>query len=498
MSIPVFVSYSHRNDQEKEALCGFLRSLPDVTLDVWSDKEIAPGDEWEKVIDAALDRAKVAVLLITTDFLNSQYVKSKELPRILQRQRVDNVRVVPVIARSCPWNLQKWLSSLQVLPAGGRPIWRDTSNSVDDTLNEVAQAIMELLVPQISKESPREVRPSIAESAAARVNPIVDGLDALTALRQVTDVAETIASFREDFRNARLRIEFVTYYKRLHDELHTIHTRCYRQLVDNARWFPAEASVCRSFIAVHADLQTSVLELNRIEKKAPPGVAAANWIRSIEEAAANLGTATGTASTAALNAAIAGLRRVLTQEPGRLDVNMNGAARDMNVKQLVRALRNVRHVLVRDSATAMLVDDFDTGLRNLEVLEGEWTILVELHRAWEEVEATLRLIDESIRTAGDGDMVADELRELRIQFNFLTEAIARLIASDDGDWLDSLRDEHEKLSDALARGDDAGARHRYMSFRSLTARRFENLDADLKGLCRDLSQLGKRLDVLAA
>ena len=57
---------------------------------------------------------------------------------------------------------------------------------------------------------------------------------------------------------------------------------------------------------------------------------------------------------------------------------------------------------------------------------------------------------------------------------------------------------HEKLRDSLNGGDDVGARSQYMSFRSLAGRRFENLDAELKDLCRDLSQFGERLNQLVA
>ena len=201
--------------------------------------------------------------------------------------------------------------------------------------------------------------------------------------------------------------------------------------------------------------------------------------------------------TAPLNDAITALGRVLRQEPGRLDINMNSAARDMNVRQVIRALRAVQGAMQRTDSNIRLMDDFLTGVDQLEGLEREWSQLVDQHRRWEEVESTLRLIDESIR-ALEGDLIGDPLAELRTQFSFLTGAVSKLIASDGGDWLDALRAVHEKLDAALAHGDEGGSRNHYVSFRSLLGRRFENLDTELKNLCRDLSSLGRRFDRLGA
>jgi hypothetical protein len=497
MPIPVFVSYSHRNTHEKEALCGHLTTLPDVTLEVWSDTDILPGDRWEEKITTALNESKVAVLLVTTEFLNSQYITSKELPRLLERHQERDLRVIPVIARSCAWSLQKWLSSLQVLPKGGGPIWRDDSgSSVADSLNAVVLSINEALSSKSSKPEQREPV-NLAASATSRVNPIVDGLDALAKLRDTVDVDSTIAQFRHDFRHARSQIECVRHYKQLHDELHTIHTRSYRQLVDNARWFPAEPSVCRSFDSVFADLQSSVRALKRIQQAAPADATSASWIKSIEAAVELLDTANNNLDADALSAAIGSLRRVLSQEPGRLDINMNSAARSINVAQLARAFASIHQALVSSGSTGKLLDDVQAGRSNLEALDEEWAALVRLHRDWEEVESTLRLIDESIG-GSDRQPANDELRELRIQFSFLTDAVARLIVADSGDWLDALRDAHERLSAALAQRDDAGSRRRYVVFRSFAGRRFENLDAELKELCATLSVVGSRLAALGA
>jgi hypothetical protein len=497
---PVFVSYSHRNTAEKEALCKGLTALPQIAL--WTDSGIEPGDEWEKKIETALSDARLAILLVTNDFLNSTFVKSKELPRILERQRGEGVRVVPIIARPCPWNLHEWLHRLQVLPEGGKPIWPRKKDAVDKLLNEIVVTIGGLMIREVPEppEPPKPpgdgAPPRESQDTAAHVRKIAGGLDELAVLRTSPVVDDTITSFREDFRVASAKIELVRHFKRLHDELHTIHNY-YRQLTDNIRWFPEEASVLRLFSTVHADLEASVFELKQIQQEAPQGGTPATWIRSVEDATARLASGIDGSALPPVTAAIDSLRRVLSQEPGRLDSRMNSAARDIKVEKLVIALRRVRDAVSVSSPDNRMGERFAEGLASLEALEHQWSALIELHRGWEEVEATQRLIDESIGDAGDGDGTGDDLRELRVQFEFISEAIATLVLSDEGDWVARLRTVHGDLSVALEQRDDAAARKRYMLFRSLTGRRFKNLDTQLKETCGDLSQLGKRLESLA-
>ena len=496
MPTSVFVSYSHRNTAEKDALCEYLNNLPDIAL--WTDSAIEPGDEWGQKIDLALNGAHLAILLVTREFLNSEFVKSRELPRILERQRGEGVRVVPIIARVCPWNLHDWLQRLQVLPKGGKPIWPARKDAVDKLLNEIAVTIGGLMIREAKEPPSTKDIPPVAEprDAAEHVRAIAGGLDALTELRTVEAVEKTINSFRDDFRVASAKIELVRHFKRLHDELHTIHNY-YRQFTDNIRWFPDDASVVRLFHSVHADLETSVLELKRIQRETPPGGTPATWIRSVEDATARLASGIAGGALPAVTAAVDTLRRVLSQEPGRLDSRMNSAAREIKVENLVTVLRRVRDAIAASSPNSRMGERFGEGLVSLEALERQWSGLIELHKGWEEVEAAQRLIDESLGDAGDGDGTGDDLGELRLHFDFISEAIAALVLSEEGDWVDRLRAVHQELSVALQQRDDAAARTRYMLFRSLTARRFKNLDTQLKETCGDLSQLGKQLESLA-
>ena len=79
----VFVSYSHKDLRWLERLQVHLAPYVrrgDVTL--WDDTKIQPGDLWQPAIQNAIERAAAFVLLVSADFLASEFIVSKELPRL--------------------------------------------------------------------------------------------------------------------------------------------------------------------------------------------------------------------------------------------------------------------------------------------------------------------------------------------------------------------------------------------------------------------------------
>jgi TIR domain len=82
---PVFISYSHEDAEWLEKLRQFLRPLEEQELiRVWDDNEIRPGSDWLGEIRKALESARVAVFLVTQDLLNSPFIRSQELPALLE------------------------------------------------------------------------------------------------------------------------------------------------------------------------------------------------------------------------------------------------------------------------------------------------------------------------------------------------------------------------------------------------------------------------------
>jgi hypothetical protein len=90
----VFISYSHKDTQWLErfqiALKPFVRNQ---AFKVWADEQIAAGADWQKEIDQALASTKVAVLLVTQNFLASDYINDVELKHFIEQSEKQNVSI---------------------------------------------------------------------------------------------------------------------------------------------------------------------------------------------------------------------------------------------------------------------------------------------------------------------------------------------------------------------------------------------------------------------
>jgi hypothetical protein len=118
----LFISYSHRDERYLKTLKVHLASLRRQGLIAdWHDRLITPGEEWRQAIDDSLDSADCVLLLVTPDFIASDYCYSVEMERALQKHRAGQILVLPIIVRPADWQHTP-LSELQAVPKDGKPI----------------------------------------------------------------------------------------------------------------------------------------------------------------------------------------------------------------------------------------------------------------------------------------------------------------------------------------------------------------------------------------
>jgi len=118
----IFLSYSHEDEDMKTQLDRNLIMLRrSDKINVWQDRQIMPGMEWDDTIAKELASADIILLLISVDFNNSQYIWDKELKVAMERHERKEARVIPVILRTCEWSEMPY-AKLQALPTGAKPI----------------------------------------------------------------------------------------------------------------------------------------------------------------------------------------------------------------------------------------------------------------------------------------------------------------------------------------------------------------------------------------
>ncbi|MEA2694085.1 MAG: hypothetical protein QOJ16_3472, partial [Acidobacteriota bacterium] len=127
----VFISYSHQDEKWKDKLVKHLGVLEqEGLLATWDDRRIGAGANWLAEIEKAMGSARVAVLLVSADFLTSKFILQKEVPLLLERRAKEGLRVIPVIAKSCTWPRVGWLASIQAI-LGGKPLASLKGNKID-------------------------------------------------------------------------------------------------------------------------------------------------------------------------------------------------------------------------------------------------------------------------------------------------------------------------------------------------------------------------------
>jgi hypothetical protein len=148
----VFYSYSHLDVQLREKLGTYLAPLRyQKKIEEWHDRKIEPGANWAIEISAKLQSAHLILLLVSADFLNSDYCFGVEVERALTRLKHGEVKVVPILLRPCLWE-QSPFSELQIIPREARAIKSSLWASEDEAFTNVANEIAKLV--DVSPPSP--------------------------------------------------------------------------------------------------------------------------------------------------------------------------------------------------------------------------------------------------------------------------------------------------------------------------------------------------------
>lgn len=135
----LFYSYSHKDEALRDELAKHLKILErQNVLDSWHDRDIAPGADWDRDISQNLLDADIILLLVSVDFMASDYIWGKELKVALERHEKGEARVIPVILRETDW-IGGPFSHLQALPRDGRPVSSFSSN--DEAFAAIAREI---------------------------------------------------------------------------------------------------------------------------------------------------------------------------------------------------------------------------------------------------------------------------------------------------------------------------------------------------------------------
>lgn len=137
--IKLFFSYSHKDEKLRNELAKRLALLKrNGLITDWYDRNIDAGAEWGREIDTHLNSADIILLLVSPDFIASDYCYNLEMARALERHEAGEASVIPIILRPVSWK-ETPFGKLQALPEGGKAV--TTWSNRDEAYLHIAEGI---------------------------------------------------------------------------------------------------------------------------------------------------------------------------------------------------------------------------------------------------------------------------------------------------------------------------------------------------------------------
>ncbi len=144
--VKIFISYAYKDEHLRQHLEQHLSALQrQGIINIWHNRQISAGKEWNLAIDAHLNTAKIILLLVSPDFIASDYCYSIEMECAMERHERNEARVIPVILRPVHWQ-EAPFGKLQALPEDTIPVtsWRNLDEAFFCVTEGIRKAIQEL------------------------------------------------------------------------------------------------------------------------------------------------------------------------------------------------------------------------------------------------------------------------------------------------------------------------------------------------------------------
>ncbi|MFG5384466.1 toll/interleukin-1 receptor domain-containing protein [Yoonia sp. R2-816] len=178
-----FISYSHHDNAALERLHVHLKNLTrDGHIETWYDRDILAGSELDAEIERELEAANLFLLMVSPDFIASDYCVEREMKRALERHAAGNARVVPIIVDECDWKAMGELRQLKAVPTDGKAIseWTNPNTAYLNVVQELRRIIEAERAPAATaKTAPEPVaaRPAMTRYRAKREFDEIDRSD---------------------------------------------------------------------------------------------------------------------------------------------------------------------------------------------------------------------------------------------------------------------------------------------------------------------------------
>lgn len=228
----VFISYSKKDRKWLDYLRVHLTVLErEYQFTIWDDSEIKVGDDWREEINKAIQTSKIAILMVSANFLSSEFINNEELPALLTAAENDGAHIFPIIVSHCMFTEIDELSRFQTINPPTTPLTILDEGERDELFLEVTKEIKRILSSNdtniVTTASHQETEQHKAIKASFNLVNIMslfyehhhnDGLaiktvQELTKLEKRKEVVSIIHELEAIGLVDKLKVENLTHYK---------------------------------------------------------------------------------------------------------------------------------------------------------------------------------------------------------------------------------------------------------------------------------------------
>ncbi len=185
-ALKIFFSYAHEDKDLRDTLAKQLSGLKrQGIITSWYDGEISPGGDWQALIEKYLRLSDIILLLISPDFIASDYCYSVVMRKAISRHENGEARIIPILLRPTDFKDLPF-AKLQYLPVNGRAVtlWKNKDAAFLNIVEGIRKAIEEFVIKLLSEPPPSSGgvssgTPKILWKVPYRRNPLFTGRGAL-------------------------------------------------------------------------------------------------------------------------------------------------------------------------------------------------------------------------------------------------------------------------------------------------------------------------------
>ena len=143
----IFISYSHKDKKWLKMVQTQLVSLKlyNKDVEVWSDEKIMASDVWKEEITKALEHATIAILIVSSDFMASEFIINEELQPLLDKSQVEGTKILTLVARPIAFFNKSPLSKYQTINDPKQPLSGMTEVDQEWALVKMAETIDKII-----------------------------------------------------------------------------------------------------------------------------------------------------------------------------------------------------------------------------------------------------------------------------------------------------------------------------------------------------------------